>query len=157
MQSMTLQGCMGTGGGERRITCHWRHVARASLDIEKDIIRLKKCLHRETKGEPRHGVSGLPNASFRVIAADNRCAGKPCLGEVTRSSRVRAVLTAPGRHSTRTDSPRGSNLPLHSRLITHPKRQLLSSGCEPSGAVSPIHVSSRTNGFVSLGRVSESV
>lgn len=85
MQSMTLQACTCKGGGEQRIKCHRRHVARASLDIEKDIIRLKKCLHRETKGEPRHGASGLPNANFRVIAVDNRCAGKLCLGEVTNS------------------------------------------------------------------------
>lgn len=85
MQSVTLQACTCKGGGDQRIKCHWQHVARASLDIEKDIIRLKKCLHRETKGEPRHSTSGLPNTNFRVIAADNRCTGKLCLGEVMNS------------------------------------------------------------------------
>ena len=81
MQSMTPQACACEGGGQQRIKRHGRRVARASLDMEKDIIRLKKCLHRETKGEPRHGASGWPNANLRVIAVGN--VGKLCRGEVT--------------------------------------------------------------------------
>lgn len=111
MQSMTLQACTCKGGGEQRIKCHWRHVARASLDIEKDIIRLKKCLHRETKDEPRHGASGLPNVNFRVIAVDNRCRGKLRWERFPVPGRVQVVLTDIECHSSRINSQQGSTSP----------------------------------------------